>query len=396
MSRKKKTPIQNVEKEPNRATIYVALIGLIGAVIVAVIGIINTRTQILLPVSLTQTAQFIEQARTPLANPPAQRPFTNGLLFAGQVVNPETGEWLNDRLVLIFLKDKEISRTVTSALNYQVGLPPYNQDGSSNSYTGTKGVVDGIFYLSVPNTYELTFSDLTAESYEFPFFEGRKVFDKSTYDVLATWMSPLNENTIQEFYVPSKNTRYSVFVFPGTISQLPRELQISGSVALLDGNKLIAIDPTGTQATPQPLAIADIIKFSNTKTENTVSNTSVSTLYNCSGTSEIWIEMKQTFVHTITDNSKGIFGVQIPNPDWKNIVPEIEKHYGIAENQIGFFSIKLIAPAGKDIEFTTRHVKTWESGTIIITRNGVEISAPYRIQVKETLELIKSEQKPCP
>ena len=57
MSKKRTLPNRNDGKETNRNTFYVAIISLIGTVIVAIIGIINTRTQILLPVSLTQTAE---------------------------------------------------------------------------------------------------------------------------------------------------------------------------------------------------------------------------------------------------------------------------------------------------------------------------------------------------
>ena len=62
MSRKKNPPKSSSikhEKSPDRTIIYVALIGLFGTILAACIGavtsIINTRTQILLPISLSQT-----------------------------------------------------------------------------------------------------------------------------------------------------------------------------------------------------------------------------------------------------------------------------------------------------------------------------------------------------
>lgn len=60
MSRKnnstKNTKPAEVTKPTDRTSIYVAVIGLIGTLIVAIVSIINTRTQVLLPVSLTETS----------------------------------------------------------------------------------------------------------------------------------------------------------------------------------------------------------------------------------------------------------------------------------------------------------------------------------------------------
>jgi len=58
MSPKNTSSSKHDEKEKNRTSIYVALIGLIGAIIIAVVSMINARTQVLLPVSLTQNAQY--------------------------------------------------------------------------------------------------------------------------------------------------------------------------------------------------------------------------------------------------------------------------------------------------------------------------------------------------
>lgn len=60
------------EKATDRTGIYIALIGLIGTVVVAFISAYNTQMQILLPASLTQTAQSqIMYTLTPLPSLPA-------------------------------------------------------------------------------------------------------------------------------------------------------------------------------------------------------------------------------------------------------------------------------------------------------------------------------------
>jgi hypothetical protein len=61
MSRKNNSTKAN--KPSDKTMIYVALISLMGTIIVAVISVLNTRTQILLPVSLTQT--FAPKITTP-------------------------------------------------------------------------------------------------------------------------------------------------------------------------------------------------------------------------------------------------------------------------------------------------------------------------------------------
>jgi TolB protein len=86
------------EKSIDRTGIYIALIGLIGTVIVSLISAYNTQIQILLPVSLTQTAQtqitytptfsgntiFISPTTTPSIELPT----------ATQVEMPTSSEWL--------------------------------------------------------------------------------------------------------------------------------------------------------------------------------------------------------------------------------------------------------------------------------------------------------------
>ena len=54
MSRKNNSA--KVSQAKDRTSIYVAFIGLVGTVVIALVSLLNTRTQVLLPVSLTQTA----------------------------------------------------------------------------------------------------------------------------------------------------------------------------------------------------------------------------------------------------------------------------------------------------------------------------------------------------
>jgi len=390
MIRKRTSPKPNDGKETNKTIIYAAVIGVIGTLIVALIGILNTRTQILLPVSLTQTAQVLEREKTPLESTPTQTPYMNGLLFGGQVVESKTGEFPNDRLVVLFLKDKEIARTVTSAQKLQI------KGNNSNSFVGTNGVMDGVFYLSVPNTYELSISDLSTEPYIFPFIDGKIEINSVSYDVLSTWMYPLNENEVQEFFIPVKNTRYSVFVVPGDVAQLPREIQVPGSLALRDKNKLVAINPAEPQVTQQPLTTGNLTKFKDIETTTEVSY-KVTSVNNCNTTSDSEFIQSHTFIHQIIDDSGEKLHTFTDPTAWQLIVSEIERRYGITENEVISQTVEVFVPAGQHIETTFKTTRIWDSGTIfVVNENGEIPPAHYRILKNIFFGIEKTEQKSCP
>lgn len=400
MSRKKTPSSKSEGKETSQTAIYVALFSLIGtvtvAIIVAVSNHINTRTQILLPISLTQTAQVINQEQVPLESTPTQKPYMNGILIAGQVSDATTNEFLNDRLVVLFLKDKEIARTVTSTLKFQIGQPPYNQDGTPSSFVGTDGVSDGVFYLSVPNTYELKSSDLISD-YIFPLFsEGKVDLYGNIYDVNAAWLNYVVEEELMDFQVPSKKTHYFLFVFSGKASQLPSKIQAPGSVELLDGYKLVAINPIQPQSTPEPLLTADSVLFSQIyETEDQVSNEIIS-INNCNGSFKVEQEISRTYIHEFNDETEKELGIKTTESDWAIIVREIEWHYAMSENQISSQTLKLTAMPGESIEFRVVGKKIWEHGKAFVVRNGVETSAFYRILINQTLDVVEAKQKTCP
>ena len=64
--------------------------------------------------------------------------YSGKLSFSGKLVNKETNEWLNNRLVVLYLKGEEIGRTTT-------GIGATNLSG--------EGSTDGFFKILVPNTY---------------------------------------------------------------------------------------------------------------------------------------------------------------------------------------------------------------------------------------------------
>ncbi len=210
-------------------------------------------------------------------------------------------------------------------------------------------------------------------------------------------MDPFYEGSQKEFYIPAKNLKYTLVVLSGDISQLPVEIQQSGSVSLIEGNRLVAIDPNTPDAENAQLSFSNsAVKFDSATQQINASPPLVFPINNCGGLSEVKQEISQTYIHEIIDESIYKLGVELPILDWLKIVAEIEKHYGISDKQITTYATTLTVPAKQNIEYTLERKETWESGFVSIVDNNVEISAPYRILVNEIIEVSNSENKPCP
>lgn len=350
----------------------------------------------------------------------ASEPYSE-ITFAGKVVNQTTDKWESNRLVLVFLNSKEIARTISSTMeyagmSYDSTVPPEAKgltpdEIASNCISGSYppnfanlcgfytirldkglGIADGVFILRVPNTYQLNRGNLGIELSDSPFVE---VKEDQGPTILGTWLDTFIEGDTREFSIPSKNLRYILKVLPSPISQLPAEIQQPGSIALLDGNRLVAVDPNAPEPTPQSAFSNSQAQFEQV-TENVIEFPSaIFPLNNCGGGAEIKQEITQTYIHEIIDESKPKFGIELPLTDWLKIVFEIEKHYGVSDKQITAYSTTLAVPAGQNIEYTVVRKQTWESG-IAVVNNGVDISAPYRILKSETFEVVHSQSKTCP
>lgn len=326
------------------------------------------------------------------------------ITFGGKIVNKDTGEWVNDRLVLVFLKGKEIARTTSVMRDMTIAKPPFEDEGwlsvpSFKDKIGSNGIEDGLFLVSVPNIYDLTLSTLGTSPQELSFFEGNTEItyaDMEGGNVLASWLYPIYEGETREYFIPSKNITYTVKILPGNISQLPAEIQQRGSVRLLEGNRLVVVDPDAPEPTPQPAFTDNVTRFENVVEEPKNFPPAIFPINNCGGVADIKQEVAHTYLHEIIDETREKLGIEIPIFDWIKIAAEIEKHYGISDKQITTYSTTLTVPAGQNIQYTVIRKQIWESGTAIVVSSGVEVSAPYRILKSEIFEVSDSEQKTCP
>lgn len=161
-------------------------------------------------------AGFINERKDEYLN---TRP-SQSIIFAGKAENVVTGEWPNNRLVILFLNGKEISRTETIKGEFP----------ESNENTN-----DGLFVLRIDNSYNLTINDLN--------FEGNKGLNFTwknnskwpfSYDnaEIYRWFGSVEEGSIFYIDLPGKNLKFAIYVFEGPISQLPSSLLKTDSATM--------------------------------------------------------------------------------------------------------------------------------------------------------------------
>ena len=322
---------------------------------------------------------------------PQQYSYVNNLVFAGKVVNKESGAWPNDRLVLLFLKGKEINRTITSTSEFTATIGAGGWFSSGASANGGIGIVDGMFVLVVPNTYELTLSTLGIDSRAPSLFEAYY----EGYS-LTSWVDPFYEGESREYYIPSRNITYAVKVMAGPVYELPAEIQQPGSTELREGNRLVAIDPATANATPQPKPMADgSVELFNPQEEINEFDPIRIPINNCGGTSDLVQKYTKTYIHKIINETASTVGAGIQIL-WFSIMAEVESRYGVEDGQVTTFETTMTVPAGQMVEYSIVRRQVWESGTARVDNNGTTIEMDYRVMKYEVYDVSAPEQKSCP
>jgi len=348
----------------------------------------------------TPTPQFMPTANTEI-------------IFAGKVVNPNNGEWTNNRLVLVFLKSKEIARAVTSTTEYTGSLAAkyvdpniptvdisscnMNPQQSGCDFSSIRmdrglGISDGIFVLRIPNIYELNLGNIGLPAGEMPFVQ---INEGDEQNRIGVWIDPFNEGESREFYIPTKNIRYILKVLPGDFSQLPLEIQQPGSIALTEGNRLIAVDPDTVEPTPESIIDNSKTSFSQTVEDIKEQTPEVFSYNNCIGSIDINHQITYTSIQEINDTTGSKFGIELPVTTLIKFVADIEKQYSIKNQEIKTNSITLIVPPGKNIEFSVFKQQTWISGVATLNVNGVDISKAYQFLKSEKI-VYQEQELTCP
>ena len=158
MSRKINSTKTN-KPSSDKTTIYVAIIGLFGTIVIALISVLNTRTEILLPVSLTQTAQVL----SPLASPfNTQQAITQPTQFDDEInpvavkVDRGSGEFTDYEIYLEYADGTKLYLTYN---NYVDGDPLFSPDGKLVAFT-RKIDTNNDGKIDTDDTYDIYIIDL--------------------------------------------------------------------------------------------------------------------------------------------------------------------------------------------------------------------------------------------
>jgi len=142
------------------------------------------------------------------------------LVFSGKVVNVVTGEWPNDRLILLFLNGEEIARTESTKGEF----PESNE-----------GMHDGFFILRIANGYNLTIKDFNFEGnqgLDFSWKNNNKWSFSSENSEIYRWFGNVEEGTLTYISLPAKNLKFAIYIFDLPSENLPAEIQTPGSAVL--------------------------------------------------------------------------------------------------------------------------------------------------------------------
>jgi hypothetical protein len=321
-------------------------------------------------------------AMIPLS-PTVSAAITPRLSFSGKVVNKETGEWPNDRLVVLYLKGEEIGRATTS-----IGKKDLSGEGPT----------DGFFDIQFPNTYEIPsnrfdFGTLQVKSITYePWLldSGSQVF----------WLGELQAGNLYHIKVPTKNLEYAVKTFATDVTNLPAELLANGSTRLTkDGNIVLVLK---TDATGQPgsssRAIIQGVKY-NVR-QDTVDMPKVTIpINNCKGNSTVGQEYshEQTFYHQYqVENSAGVqAGIPLP-AGWPSLLVEFQTKYGFEQGQVDSqkASYHMQAKAGTNVLYTVTWKEVWESGSATVLVDNQAVEVPFKVRVN-VIYAINSEELKC-
>jgi len=309
--------------------------------------------------------------------------------FSGKVVNSESGEWPNRRLIVLFLKGEEIARTYTDA---------------GESMVSDEGVTDGYFRIEIPNTY-----DIPENRYDFSEFEdvridyfdcllGSIIFQHcSSWAGIEYWLGPVEEGGLLNIPVPTKNFDFQIKVFSEDSENLPSQMLEDGSIRLTDNDEIILNLANGVVDGEDRILIQGV--NIGTSTELIEINRITVPINNCNGSSAVSQEYtySQLYYHEYKAEESTSFGVSASLPKgWPQIVATLENSYGFQQGEVSAqeVSYNMEAEAQTNVTYTVTWSEEWESGSALVdTADGV-VEVPFTVR-KNVIYDIQSEKFDC-
>lgn len=143
------------------------------------------------------------------------------LAFAGKVTSMDGSRWLNEYVALVYKDGEEVGRNVS-----QLGEFPESGEGKH----------DGLFFVEVKNTYDLTAVDLIPAIPNQTFQEAQGVVG---IKYIYTWLGEVPPG--YEFYVdvPVKRIGYQLIILPVPTNELPADF-LDGPTTLTPEKTIVA------------------------------------------------------------------------------------------------------------------------------------------------------------
>lgn len=318
---------------------------------------------------------------------------SNYLLLWGKIVNTESNEWLNDRIVIIYLKGIEIGRGISNVST----APLYTTD-----------ITDGIFKIPIINQYELRLNEMIFSEFSdvrfgygdgYVYAEVAGIGDNwENSDIFRdVWVGELEIGNLYTVPVPSRNLEFKVKVLGGSIHDLPAELLEPGSTELIDGDQIVLKLEHGGESTNERRILVKAVK-TRSETEEIEVNKFTIPINNCGGNAAIRqsLHNSQTFFSEYSYKVGGSAGLEIP-VGWGKIVTELEANYGFKQGQVNVREVNydIEVEQGSYVAYVITWTEVWESGNAIIEANGENITIPFDVKAN-LIYKVDSEKYDCP
>jgi hypothetical protein len=310
------------------------------------------------------------------------------IMFTGKTVNPVSGEWNNNRLVLVFEREKEVGRTIT----YQGEFPESDL-----------GIIDGLFVVEIPNTYKFTVADFRANQVPFDFYiTSRSDGFMSNRKIIYHWFPEFPEGSLTHINMESKNLDYTIYILNGDVSTLPPE--IMGGTTEFRLGQLFVISPETLPSGVNPPVdgeyyLQDVVY--NTSIDQVTLNKITIPLDNCKSEIELQTpySYSQTYIHKYTqeDTIGGGLNVSIPKLEWAKIVFELQSKYGFEDSQVDSNTITYdLRAAPHSYQFyTVTWTEIWENGVANVVKDNQLVTVPFRVKTNLVYD-VASETRACP
>lgn len=303
------------------------------------------------------------------------------LEFVGRVQDI-VGKPKNNRLVIVYLNEKEIGRSKT-----QLGKYKEIEDVPN----------DGLFFVNVPNSYELSEKDLDPTGYSY----GSKGRISSATSFKLGSITYLNFETIVEgqdkvMWVHARdNVKYTVKVLPEEFETLPLDIQNgSNPTVLTQSGKVVVVTNEGLPKTE----VQDVVFKGNT--EEVKLKEVDFPLNNCGGNSEIKqrYNKSESYLHETSFNIDGNARGRFPAL-WLlgiDLTTYFEAKYGFTEKEFSAETIEyeFTAKPRTNINYKIIWYEVWEHGEAKVNSEDGIVSVPFKVKTRLKYE-IKTDRKSC-